>query len=208
MNSASNYFFPNRIGWIVLLAMEEILGHDEVKDIYNLAHLPNYIDQYPARNQDLKFPFVCVSHLQSALEQAYGTRAGRGLSLRVGRACLKYGLREYGSELGITDLDFRSLPLPVRLKVGSEALAGLFNQFTDQRVHLDVEKKYIYWRIELCPLCWERQTEGPCCTLAVGFLQEALYWVSGGKSFLVEEEKCIACGDSMCSIVIHQTPIS
>jgi predicted hydrocarbon binding protein len=208
MNSAPIYFYPNRMGRIVLLAMEEILGHNEVNAVLNLAHLPDYIDQYPANNQDLKIPFEHVSQLQIAMESAYGPRAGRGLSLRVGRACLKYGLREFGSELGLTDLAFRLLPLPRRLKVGSEALAGLFNHSTDQRVHLEVDEKHIYWHIERCPMCWERQADGPCCTLAVGVLQEALYWVSGGKYYLVEEKKCIACGDSTCTIVIDQTPMS
>jgi hypothetical protein len=121
---------------------------------------------------------------------------------------LKYGLHEFGPELGLTDLAFRLLPLPTRLKVGSEALAGLFNQFTDQRVRLEVDEKHSYWHSERCPLCWERQADGPCCTQAVGFLQEALYWVSGGKYFLVEEKNCIACGDRTCTIVIDQTPIS
>ena len=35
----------------------------------------------------------------------------------------------------------------------------------------------------------------PVCHLAVGLLQEALYWVSGGKVFNVEEKTCIAAGD-------------
>jgi predicted hydrocarbon binding protein len=208
MSSAPVYFYPNRMGRIVLLAMEEILGHDEVNAVLNLAHLPDYIDQYPANNQDLKFPFEHVSQLQIAMESAYGPQAGRGLSQRVGRACLNYGLREFGSELGVTDLAFRLLPLPRRLKAGSEALAGLFNQSTDQRVRLEVDEKHIYWHIECCPLCWKRQADGPCCFLAVGLLQEALYWVSGGKYFLAEEKKCIACGDGTCTIVIDKIPMS
>jgi predicted hydrocarbon binding protein len=44
--------------------------------------------------------------------------------------------------------------------------------------------------------------------LAVGLLQEALYWVSGGKYFHVEEKNCIASGDSTCTIVIEQAPMS
>lgn len=207
MNSAPIHFYPNRMGRIVLLAMEEILGHSGVIVVLNLAHLPDYIDQRPASNQGLKFLFEHVNRLQTGLEITYGPRAGRGLSLRVGRACWKYGLREFGPELGMTDLGFRMLPLPNRLRVGSEALTGLFNQITDQRIRLEVDEKHIYWHIERCPLCREMQADGPCCTLAVGLLQEALYWVSGGKHFLVEEKKCIACGDSTCTIVIDRTPM-
>jgi predicted hydrocarbon binding protein len=100
------------------------------------------------------------------------------------------------------------LPLPTRIKVGSEALVGLFNKFTDQAVRLEVDKQHICWQIKRCPLCWERQADSPDCALAVGLLQEALYWVSGGKYYLVEERKCIACGDSACTIVIDRTPMS
>jgi predicted hydrocarbon binding protein len=41
----------------------------------------------------------------------------------------------------------------------------------------------------------------------VGLLQEALYWVSGGKVFNVEEKTCIAAGDKVCTIEIDQSPI-
>ena len=217
MISEKTYYYPNRMGRILLLAMEEILGHSGVNAVLNLANLPAYINNYPAYNQDLNFSFGHISQLQIGLERAYGPRIGRGLALRVGRASFKYGLREFGPELGLTDLAFRLLPLPAKLKAGSEAFAALFNNFTDQRVRLERDEKVIYWHIERCPLCWGRQVEGnagsvqsdgPCCHLAVGLLQEALYWISAGKYFEVEEEKCIACGDSTCTIVINQTPMS
>ncbi|HEX7621529.1 MAG TPA: 4-vinyl reductase [Anaerolineales bacterium] len=197
----------SRAGRILILAMEEILGHNGVISILNLA-FPSYFDQDSADNNYLDFRFEHISSLQIALENTYGSRAGRGLFLRVGRACVKYGLREFGPELGITGLAFRLLPLPTRLKVGSEALARLFNNFTDQHISLEIDEKYIHWHTGHCPLCWKRQSGDPCCILAVGFLQEALYWISGGKYYLVEENKCIACGDSTCTIVIDRNPLS
>lgn len=47
----------------------------------------------------------------------------------------------------------------------------------------------------------------PSCHLAVGILQEALYWISSGKYFNVEETTCIAQGDSACTIEISKTPL-
>jgi len=201
------YYYPNRMGRVILLAMEETLGHGGVNAVLNLVNLPEYINNHPPYNQDPCFPFNHISQLQVGLEGAYGPRAGRGLAMQVGRTCLKYGLREFGPELGLTDLAFRLLPLQTKIKNGSESLAALFNNFTDQRVRLERDKKFIYWHIERCPLCWERQAEVPCCHLAVGLLQEALFWVSGGKYCKVEEKKCIACGDSACTIVIDRTPM-
>ena len=204
---APTYFYPNRMGRIVLLAMEEILGRSGVNAVLNLASLSNYISNYPPHNQDLSVPFETISRLQAALEDAYGPRGGRGLALRAGRACFKYGLREFGAELGPTDLALRFLPLPTKLKVGSEAFTGLFNRFSDQRVRLEFDQGHIFWNIERCPLCWGRHADAPACHLAVGLLQEALYWVSGGKFFNVEETRCIAKGDAACTIVIDQNPM-
>ncbi len=216
MTSQPTYYYPNRMGRILLLAMEEILGQSGVNAVLNLAHLPAYIHNYPPHNRDMEFPFETISHLQAALEEAYGPRSGRGVAQRIGRASFKYGLREFGPELGLTDLAFRLLPLPAKLKAGSEAMATLFNSCTDQRVRIERDETFIYWHIERCPLCWERHAQegtghafsGPCCNLAVGLLQEALYWLSAGKYFEVTEEKCIACGDSACTILINQTPMS
>ncbi|MDP2975856.1 MAG: 4-vinyl reductase [Anaerolineales bacterium] len=191
----------------MLLALEEIIGRHGVNALLNLASLTGYINNYPPHNQDLRVPFEDISRIQSVLEEAYGPRGGRGLALRTGRASFSYGLREFGPELGLTDLAFRLLPLPIKLKVGSQALAGLFNQFTDQRVRLEIDEKNIFWHIERCPLCWQRQTADPACHLAVGLLQETLYWVSGGKFFSVEETQCIARGDETCTIVIDQNPL-
>ena len=205
VKDSQHHFYPDRMGRVVLLAMEEILGHGGVNAVLHLADLPAYIKAYPPYNQDLKFPFIHISHLQTGLEKAYGPRAGRGLAMLVGRASLKYGLREFGPELGLTDLAFRLLPLQTKIKTGSEAFAALFNNCSDQKVRLEWDDKYIYWHIERCPLCLEREADGPCCHLAVGLLQEALYWVSGGKYFEVEEKQCIACGDEACTIFIDRT---
>jgi len=207
MISTPVQYYPNRMVQIILQAMEEVLGHNEVTGVLNQAHLPDRIHKDRPGDQDGKFHFNYVGRVQTALEGAYGSRAGGGLSVRVGRACVKYGLREFGSELGITDLGFRLLPLPTRLKVGSKALAEFFNKFTDQSVRLEVNDKQIFWHIERCPLCLESREDGPCCSMTVGFLQEALYWVSGGKTFLVEEKKCIACGDNDCTIVMEQVAV-
>src|SRR5512140_3212299 len=181
MTPAETYYYPNRMGRILFLSMEEILGRSGLNAVLNFANLSNYIDNYPPYNQDPGFSFIDISRLQVALEQAYGPRSGRGLAQRIGRVTFKYSLREFGAELGLTDLAFRLLPLQAKLKTGTEALAGLFNKFTDQRVRLEWDEKHIHWQIERCPFCWERsagegpdRTNGPCCNQAVGFLQEAL----------------------------------
>jgi predicted hydrocarbon binding protein len=203
----THYYYPNRMGRIILLSMEEVIGRTGINAVLNLASLSTLIENYPPDDTDLHFSFSTVSNLSEMLEQVYGPHGGRGLALRVGRACFNYGIRQYGKQLGLTDMAFRLLPLPKKLQFGAKAFAGLFNTFTDQNVQIEEEDGKLLWNIERCPLCWERKTQEPVCHLAVGVLQEALYWLSGGKVFHVEEKTCIAAGDKACTIVIDQTPI-
>jgi predicted hydrocarbon binding protein len=202
------FFYPNKMGRIILLGMEEVMGVNGVDAVLRLAPLEHFTRDSTKGNEERTFSFETVSLLQSTLEQAYGPRGGRGLALRVGRACFKYGLKEYGSMLGLTEMAFRLLSLPTKLHTGTKIFADLFNKHTDQKVRVEEKDNKIFWHIERCPLCWERKAEEPVCHLAVGLLQEALYWVSGGKVFNVEETACIARGDAACTIVMDQTPLS
>ena len=201
------YNYPNKMGRIVLLAMEEVLGRSGINAVLSRADLSPLINSYPPNNLDLLFNFQDMSKIQSALEDLYGPLGGRGLALRSGRTAFKYGLREFGALLGITDLAFRLLPLNEKLRTGLRAFANAFNSFSDQRVRLEEAPDCIYWHIERCPVCWGRHTDRPTCDLAVGILQEALQWVSSGKHFLVEETHCIAQGDPTCTIVIEKRPV-
>jgi predicted hydrocarbon binding protein len=207
MISTSQYYYPNRMGRIILLSMDEVMGNTGVNVVLKLASLSSLIDNYPPDNTERNFPFSTVSGMTEMMEQVYGPHGGRGLALRVGRACFNYGVRQYGTQMGLTEMAFRLLPLPAKLSAGATAFAELFNKFTDQKVRVEQEDGKLLWHIERCPLCWERHTTEPVCHLAVGLLQEALFWLSGGRVFNVEEKTCIAAGDESCTIVIDQTPM-
>lgn len=201
----TEFFYPQKMGHIILLGMEEVMGRNGMDAVLRLASLDSLLQDDPSARP---FSFATVSQIQSTLERAYGPRGGRGLALRAGRACFKYGLKEYGSILGFTEVAFRLLPLSTKLHTGAKAFADLFNKHTDQRVRVEEKDNQILWHIDQCPLCWERHADEPVCHLAVGLLQESLYWLSGGKIFNVAETACIARGDPACTIVIDKTPIS
>jgi predicted hydrocarbon binding protein len=207
MTIADSYFYPNRMGRILLLSMEEVMGTNGVNAVLKLASLSSLIGKYPPDDRECIFPFSTISTLTEKLEQLYGPHGGRGLALRIGRACFNSGVRQYGTQMGLTEMAFRLLPLPAKVSAGAKAFAELFNTFTDQKVRVVDEDNKLFWHIERCPLCWERQTHEPVCHLAVGVLQEALYWLSGGKVFNVEEVTCIAAGDESCTILIDKSPI-
>jgi predicted hydrocarbon binding protein len=205
--SVASFYYPQKMGRVILQGMEEVMGANGVHGVLRLNSLEGIVQNFPPSNNDRTFSFETVSAIQTAFELAYGPRGGRGVALRVGRASFKYGLKEYGSMLGLTEMAFRLLSLSTKLHAGAKTFAELFNKHTDQKVRVEEQGNKILWHIERCPLCWNRRAEEPACHLAVGLLQEALYWVSGGKVFNVEETACIACGDPDCTIVIDQTPV-
>jgi len=200
------YYYPNKMGRIVLLATEEVMGRNGVNAVLNLGKLKHLVNNYPPNNFDRQFLFDDFGRLQQALEEMYGPRGARGLALRAGRAAFKYAIKEFGAVVGISDLAFRLLPLGMKMKVGIEVFAEVFNKFSDQAVRLGEDEQHFIWTIDRCPVCWGRRSTEPCCYVAVGILQEGATWVSGGKSFSVEETTCIAKGDSSCTILIGKRP--
>ena len=130
----SGLYYPNKFARITILAMEEVMGKNGLNAILNMAGLAHLIDNYPVDNLEREFDFADYSSLHAALEEMYGPRGGRGLALRAGRACFKYGIKEFGTVLGIADLAFRLLPLNMKLKVGADVFSELFNKFSDQVV--------------------------------------------------------------------------
>jgi predicted hydrocarbon binding protein len=202
-----HFFYPNKLGRIVLIALEEVMGRNGVNAVLNLAGLQHLINNYPPNNFDRAFSFEELSALLKALEDLYGPRGGRGLAMRAGRAAFKFGIKEFGPILGIGDLAFRIMPMGMKLKVGFEVFAETFNKFTDQIVRLGEDEKTYHWIIERCPMCWGRKADSPVGALAAGILQEGLYWVSGGKNFHVEEVECVACGASQGRFLIEKGPL-
>jgi predicted hydrocarbon binding protein len=201
-NNSEAFFYPQKMGKVILLGLEEVIGRSGVEAVFRLTGQTEF--NQPAQ----KIPFETISLLQQTLEQVYGPRGGRGLALRTGRSCFKYGIKEYGSLMGITEMAFRLLPLQTKLRAGAKSFAELFNKHTDQIVRIEENEQKFFWHIERCPLCWGRNTDEPVCHLAVGLLQEALYWLSGGKVFNVEQVSCIACGDANCTITFDKSPLS
>jgi hypothetical protein len=199
-----SYYFPNKMGRILLMAMEEVLGSAGINDALTLANLPHRVGHYPPNNLDKQFSCDELSSTQAALERLYGNSCGRGLALRSGRVYFTYGLREFGPTLGCNGLDFRLLPLRSKIQIGIGIFAAAVNQLGELQVDVTEDNQHFYWSIHRCPVCWNRRSDVPTCHLAVGAIQESLTWLSGGKHYQVEETECAASGGSACVIQIEK----
>ena len=202
------YYFPNRLGRIMFLSFEEVIGKSGVNAVLNLSSLPQLIDNYPPADDHKTISFETISRLQFVLEQAYGPHGGRGLALRTGRVFFSNCMRTYGADLGFSDSAFRLQPPDLKIVAALNSLMDFFNRYTDQHISLEETEHNFLWRIEHCPWCWGRHESEPVCHFAVGILQEALYWVSGGKFYDISEETCVAQGDKICLIAIDHLPVA
>jgi predicted hydrocarbon binding protein len=203
----ASHFFANKMGRIVLLALEEAAGGESLRAILSSARAQHRLDNYPPNDFATGFSFDELGRIQQALDELYGPRTGRRLARRTGRECFRIGIEDLRPVLGVADLLFRILPLRMRSRIGFEVLAQVFNRFSDQRVRLEEDDQYFRWVTERCGVCWGRRSDAPCCDLLIGLLEEGLYWWSGGASFFIEESSCIASGDGTCTILIGKQPV-
>mgnify|MGYP005836731441 CR=1 FL=1 len=197
-SNPSPYFLSNRLGRIIMLSAEESFGRTALKAILNLAGMPYLINNYPPNNLDRRFNFDELSQLLRALETMYGPSGSRSLSLRMGQAVFRNGLKELGTALGTADLAFRLLPLSLKLRLGLESITTVLNEYSDAEASLEETVEEFILTTARCAICWQRQAARPIGFMMVGTLQEGLYWVSGGRSYDVEETSCIATGQPVC----------
>jgi predicted hydrocarbon binding protein len=203
----ARYYWPNKMGRMFLLALEDVMGKNGVNAVLNLARLRHLINNYPPNNLDLGWSFDEMGALNQALEDMCGPRGGRGLATRAGRAGLYYALKDFAAVLGIADLAFRLLPIGRKIKIGLNAMSETFNKTSDQQVRVEEELDHFLYYIDRCPVCWGRQAQTPICYGALGLLQEGLHWVTGGKNVRVEEIQCIAMGHPSCVFIVEKRPL-
>lgn len=203
----SNYFFANKLGWIFYMALEEVVGGEALSAILRSARLQHRLDRLPPNDFTVEFSFEEPGRIQRALEELYGFSTGRALARQIGGACFRTGVEDLNPVLGVSDLVFRILPVRMRFKVGLEVLAHMLRQFSDNSVQLAEDNHHFRWTFERCGFCWGRRSDSPCCDIAVGFLQEELYWLSGGDNFHIEEISCVGAGDSTCTMLIDKRPV-
>jgi hypothetical protein len=203
----SNLFYPNKMGRIFLQALEDVMGRNGLNAVLHLAKLDHLIGNYPPDNLAKEFDFADITALLIALEQIYGPRGGRGLALRAGRALFANGLRNFGALAGASDLAFKVLPLQTKLKIAVPAIAKVFSSVTDQISNTTEFPDHYIYTLERCSMCWGRKTDKPTCQVAVGIIQEALRWMSGGREFKIEILTCMGSGDDIGRLKIYKEPL-
>lgn len=203
----SGYYYPNKMARIYVQSIEKTIGPEAMRKVFEVAGVP--LDLYPPPNDFAKsFDFAHFGAIGAGLEKMYGARGERSLAFHAGRAVYEEGFAEYGLLIGNSELVFKPIPLKAKLKVGTRALAQAFHNFSDQLTTMEEADDYLIYTIHRCPVCWGRKSSRPICYIAQGVLEESVKWVSGGKTFQVEEVNCVAAGDEACVFHIQKEPVS
>ena len=204
----SGFNLPNRLARTTLLALEELVGDNNLQALLNLAHLDHLIEGYPPANLEKGFDFADFSALFLALDEMYGERGGRGLALRAGRLTFKASLSNFGALAGTGDLAFKGLPTNTKLKIGLSAMAKIFSEISDQRTSLKDRGEHFEYIVHRNPVCWgRRDEEKPVCYYQVSLLEEAMHLISGGREFRVDEAECQAMGALTCVFILQKEAI-
>jgi len=172
---------------IFLSGMQEVMGEEKVNwvlrscDLLPLKHgkQPHQLENQLSSND--------YKNIQAALINQYGPLSARGLAIRIGQECLKYGMHEFGLKTGLLKMKYRLLPTSTRLKTGLFSISKVIQEMCVLTVEIGETEQHYLWQMDWCPLCWEDQDRLITCPTLSGFLQEFFYWASGGKHYRVEE---------------------
>ncbi len=178
------------------------MGSNGVAAVLRLAKLGHLIGNYPADTLERQFSFHDFAAVNEAIQEMYGTQGAKGLCSRAGRATLKYAIEDGVFFAELTGPAFELLPPLAKVKVGLSTLATALADLSDQIAYVQEDGDKLIFTVEQCPECWHRTSESPICYGTTGMLQEALYWLSEGPQFTVDEIACVASGDEACTFVI------
>ncbi len=199
-------FYPNKLGRLALLSLEDVMGRNGVNALLNLAGAAHLVNNYPANDYRREFAFRDLSRIMAATETMYGRRGARGMQLRAGRYAFSLGLKEFGPLLGASDLALKLMPLAIKLKIALNLTARTFAGYADQPTRVEERRGQFLYIIDKCPVCWERRFDEPSCFIAQGILEEALRWASGGRRFAINEIECAGAGGNACVWAIDKEP--
>ena len=200
----SDLFRPDRIAVVILASLEESLGKVGLEKILQAANLSELIDMRPVDDMDNAFDFADFSMLNAAIDEIFGTRGGKAIASRLGKAVFDQAFSHFGAMAGIQDDAFMELPVDVKMRIGLPALAKILSSVSNMQTSVEEKDGYTTVTVHHCPACWGRHTEKPACNIIVGLLLAGCKWISGGIDFTVHQSLAKSSGDEACTFEIRK----
>jgi predicted hydrocarbon binding protein len=197
-----------------LMAAEEVVGKNGLTVVLRQAGLEHLINNYPPNQLKMTrgLTFGDYTALSAGLLEFFG-RAGKSMTLRIGRQTARYAVEYQGALFGTAALlASKVLPVATQMKMGLNATQLGFRKLSqsvgqDQRLRVEDRGTHFAYIAEDCASCAGKQSSEPICLIQTGGLQEGMNWQIG-KDFEVEEVECRAMGAPACVWHIGKTPKS
>lgn len=191
-----------------LLAAEEVVGKQGLNVLLRQVGLEKLVECYPPNTLTAtgNFTFADYANLSAGVLTFYG-RAGKTMTLRVGRLSVKHAIEQQAQLYGTAALAAsKMLPIAMQLRLGMEAMHAAYRVLMPQ-MKMRIEDRGDKWGYvdETCPLCAGKLANDRMCWIEIGILQEASRWLTG-KDFDIEEVECRAHGGSACIYEIGKKP--
>lgn len=195
-----------------LQAAEEVVGVKGLEIVLRQVDLERLIQNYPPNELKASgnFTFGDYSNLCAGLLNFFG-RAGKSMTIRIGRISAKHAIEQQKAVFGIAALvGAKFLPVPTQLKMGMATMQNGFikmSQSVGQTLHLRLEDRgdKIAYIAEECAFCAGKECSEPMCWVFNGTLQEAVSWQTG-KEFDIVEVACRAMGAPACVWEVSKMP--
>ncbi len=207
MTNKNNLQLSAALTQVIIEGLQEFIGKSDLDKLFQSSAAFRFHESGSLLQAGAGLPYAEITALAQALEEVYGPQGARGIALRSGRSTFCYFLKNFGEETGFNELDFRLLPPRRRVYAGLKRLAEVIGGEVGQTINVQTEEKAWQVQIDACPECWQQQSKDAVCYFSVGFLQEFLSWLSGGRVYLIEETACRAKGDPACVLRIDQKPL-
>jgi len=195
--------FPSPVASTYLNVIVDLLGPNGVDAMLRLAGLETWIGRPPAVPDSQPVDFADIASLLRSLEETLGTRGSRGLERRMGATGFQQVFQSVGAVAAMRDPSFQESPVERRLRSGMHALAQTLDQMTGAGASIQEQQGALVFRIETCPSCWGRASDGPVCASIVGLLTAAAAWMAPESETTIDESACRAQGASGCEFSIR-----
>ncbi len=183
-----------------LLAAEEVVGKPGMSAILRQISLAHLIGNYPPEVLQVSgnLKYADYANLNCGLLEFFG-RAGKSMTMRVGRISARHGIEQQSEIFGIAVLiASKILPLPTQIKKGLESMQNGYRRLMpDVRLSLEDRGDKIAYITETCSFCAGKEANGHICWTFGGVLQGLLNWQTG-KEIAIEEVQCRAQGVPAC----------
>jgi predicted hydrocarbon binding protein len=198
---------PNRIFYLALATLEDVLGKDGLDSVLVRARLGHYIGNFPPNTLDLEHPSTDFTRLLSAVVEILGKTGARLVMLRAGLRCFEIMYRDMPGLFALKGVEIRRGPHEKLFGENVRILTTIHDAgrhiFGNDIYKVDTVKDG--WVLEIAPCYWCTGivAEAPVCHGQVGFMLGLGHMIFGIGS-RIEETHCIAKGDPACRFVVYR----